>query len=207
MTLSALPAGKYGKSTKQSTRRCHQANEGKSGLEVERVRALGALCSLGSKKKLVAEIVRETHFLSNEAKEPWIEDYVERESAVARKRVEDAETAIKQKQEDMSNVDKAELTTRKPEKTFEEMLNAIGDSLSDLASSNNEADPEDEEEDEDTEQGKLSKDDEPGRVMGMISKTAQCRLERFWPKQMKLDGLTQPGWGDVADYLCEKDKK
>ena len=36
---------------------------------------------------------------------------MERETTVARKRVEDAETAIKQKQEDMSNVEKAGLTT------------------------------------------------------------------------------------------------
>jgi len=118
MNFSPLPARKYVKSTTQSTRRRHQANKGKSGLEAERVRALGALGSLRSKKKLAAEKTRETHFLSNEKKVQWIEDYVERETAVARKRVEDAETAIKQRQEGMSNVEKAGLTTREPEKTF-----------------------------------------------------------------------------------------
>ena len=107
----------------------------------------------------------------------------------------------------MSNVEKAALTTRKPEMTFEVMLNAIGDSLSDLASSDNEADPEDEEDDEDTEQGKLSKDDVPGWVMGTISKTVQHCMEMFWQKQMKLDQLTQPGWGDAAGYSRERDKK
>jgi len=69
---------------------------------------------LRSKKKLAAEKTRETHFVSNEEKEQWIEDYVERETAVARKRVEDAETAIKQRQEDMSNVEKVGSTTREP---------------------------------------------------------------------------------------------
>jgi len=49
----------------------------------------------------------ETPFLSNEEKETWIEDYVERETAVARKRVEDAETAVEQKQDDMRNDEKA----------------------------------------------------------------------------------------------------
>jgi len=132
---------------------------------------------------------------------------VERETAVARKRVEDAETAIKQKQDDLSNVEKAGLTTREPERTFEEILNAIGDSLSDLASSDDQEDAEDEEEDDDTEQGKLSEDDEPSWVMGTISKTVQRRMERFWQKQMKLDKLTQPGWGDAADYFRERDKK
>jgi len=205
--LSPLPAGKYGKSTKQSTRRCHQANEGKSGLEAERVRALGALRSLRSKKKLATEKKRETQLVSNEEKDQWIEDYVERETAVARKRVEDAETAIKQREEDMSNVEMAGLSTREPEKTFQEMLNATGDSLSDLASSDHEEDVEDEEEDDDTEQGKLSEDHEAGWVMGTISKYVQRRLERFWQKQMKLDELTQPGWGDAADYFRERDMK
>jgi len=109
-------------------------------LEAERVRALGALRGLRSKKKLVAEKERETHISSNGEKEQCIEDNVERETAVARMQVEDAETAIKQKHEDMSNVEKVGLTTREPEKTFEEMLNAIGNSLSDLASSNDEED-------------------------------------------------------------------
>ena len=103
---------------------------------------------------------------------------MERETAVARKRVEDAETAIKQKQEDMSNVENAGLTTREPEKTLGEMLNAIGDSLSDLASSDNEDDAEDEKEDVHIEQGKLREDDEPGWVMSTISKTVQRRIQR-----------------------------
>ena len=51
-----------------------------------------------------------------------------------------------------------------------EMLDAIRDSLSDVASSDVEEDGED---NEDTEQGKLSEDDEPGWVMGTISKMVQ----------------------------------
>jgi len=72
--LSPLPAGTYGKSMKHSLRRRHQANTGKSGLEAERVRALGALRSLRSKQKLPAEKRHETHCFSNEAREKWIED-------------------------------------------------------------------------------------------------------------------------------------
>jgi len=109
------------------------------------------------------------HFSNNKEKEKWIEDYVERETAVARKRVQDAETAIRQEPKDMTTPESAGGTTRKPETTFEEMLNTIGDSLSDLATSDNEQDGEDEEDEEDdTELGKLC-DDEPGRVMGTIS--------------------------------------
>jgi len=125
---------------------------------------------------------------------------------VARKRVEDAETAIKQGQDDMRNAEKAGLTTTKPETTFEEMLNAIGDSLSDLARSDDEDDGEDEDDkEEDPAGGKLREDDEPGWVMGTISKTVQYRMECFRRKQMKLDKLTQCGWGDAADYFRERD--
>ena len=102
--LSPLPAGKYGKSTKHSTRRRHQADKGMSDLDAERVRALGALRSLRSKMKPAAETRPETHFLSKEEREKSIKDYVERETAVARQRVQDTETAIMQKQQHMGNV-------------------------------------------------------------------------------------------------------
>jgi len=204
--FSPLPAGRYRKSKKRSTQWRHQANEGKSGIEAERIRAVGALRSLRSKKKLAAEKQWETHFLSNEEKETWIEDYVERETAGARKRVEDAEAAVQKEQDDMTQAEIAGLMSREPEKTLEEMLVAIRDSLSDLASSDDGEDGE-EEDDEETEQGNLSEDDEPGWVMGTINNTVQQRMERFRHTQMKLDKLTQPGWEDAADYFCERDKK
>jgi len=201
--LSLLPAGKYGKSAEQSTRRRHLANEGKSGLVAERVRAWRALRSLLCKKKLAAEKRQETHFSSKEEKEKWIRDFVERETTVARKRVQDAETAIMQH---MTTAENECPTTGKPETRFEEMLNAIGHCLSDLASSNDEQNGEDEEDDEeDTELGKLSDDDEPGWVMGTITKTVQHRMESFRQKQMRLDELTQPGWADAANYFRERD--
>jgi len=106
----------------------------------------------------------------------------------------------------MTQAEIARLTSREPEKTFEEMLVAIGDSLSDLACSDDGKDGEDEDEEE-TEQGKLSEDDEPGWVMGTMTKTVQQRIERFRQKQMKLDELTRPGWEDATDYFRERDKK
>ena len=63
---------------------------------------------------------------------------MERETTVAIKRVQDAETAIMQELHDMTTADNAGVTTRKTDTTFEEMFNAIRDSLSNLASSNNE---------------------------------------------------------------------
>jgi len=206
MNFLPLPAGRNRKSTKRSTQRRHQANEGNSGFEAERVRGLGALRSLISEKRLAVEKRRETHFLSNEEKEKWIADFVERETAGAGKRVEDAEAAVQQEQDAMTHAELAGLTSRKPEKTFKEMLVVIGDNLSDLASSDDGEDGEDED-DEETEQGKLSKDDEPGWVMGTITKTVMQCMERFLRKQMMFDEFTQPGWDDAADYFRERHKK
>ena len=83
---------------------------------------------------------------------------------------------------------------------------AIGDSLNDIASSNDVEDREDEN-DEETGQGKLSKDEEPGWVMGTIHKPDQHHMEGFRQKHIKLDELTQPGWGDAAIYFSERYKK
>jgi len=124
------------------------------------------------------------------------------ETAVARMRVHDAETVIMQEMKDVTTA------TGKCERTFEEMLNAIGDSLSDLASSDDEQDRIDEGDDKvDIELAKLSDDDEPGWVMGTVSKTVQHCMESFQQKQMRLDELTQPGWGDAGKYFRERDIK
>jgi hypothetical protein len=160
---------------------------------------------LRSIQKLAAETHRETHFLSHEEKKKWIQDYVERETAGARKRVEDAEAVVQPEQDNMADAEITGLRSSEPEKTFEEMMAASRDTLSVLASSDNGEDREDE--DEQTEQGKLSEDDEPGWEMGTISKTVQQHMESFRQKKMKLDELTQPEWEDAADYFCEQDKK
>jgi len=105
----------------------------------------------------------------------------------------------------MTHAEIVGLTPTEPEQTFKELMSAIGDSLSDLASSDDGEDGEDE--DEETELGKLSEDDEPGWVMGTISKTVQQPMESFWQMQMKLDELSQPGWEEAADYFHERDMK
>jgi hypothetical protein len=208
MQLSPLPVGKNGELTKHSTRRHNHAKKGNSGFEAERVRWFGALRSLRFKKWLAVKKRREMHFLINDETEKWIEDYVEREIAVARKQVQDAQTAMMQEQEHMVNVEKGRSTTTKPEITFEEMLNAIGDSLSDLGCSEDVEHGEDEGDDEeDTGHGNLSDDDEPGWVKGTISKMVQHHMESFWQKHLRIDELTQPGWGYAADYFVQSDMK
>jgi hypothetical protein len=125
--------------------------------------------------------------------EKWMEDYVQTETAGARKRVADAEAVVQQKQDDMTPAEMMGLTSRQPEITFEEMLAAIGANPSGLASSDYWEDGDDED-DEETVQGKLGKDDEPSWVVGTITKTLQQQMERFCQKQMKVDELTQLGW-------------
>jgi hypothetical protein len=43
--------------------------------------------------------------------------------------------------------------------------------------------------------------------MGTITKTVQHRMESFQRKQIRLDELTQPGWGDAANYFHVRDMK
>jgi hypothetical protein len=69
------------------------------------------LGSLRSKKKLAVEKRRDTHFLNNEEKEKWIEDYVKRETAEARNRVEDAKATVQQEQDNMMHAEIAALTS------------------------------------------------------------------------------------------------
>jgi len=194
--------GKNSKSTLRSTRRRHQANEGMSSLDADWIRSLRTLHITRSKKNLAAEKWHPMHLLSIKETEKWIDDYVDRETAVPRQRVEDTEMGIMHEQEDMTNAKKAGLTTRKPEKTFEEMLIAIRVSLSCLASSDTEEDLEDQEDiGEHPELGKLSNHHEPGWVMGSIFQTAHHHNETIRLKQVRIEELTQLGWGDAADCL------
>jgi hypothetical protein len=63
--------------------------------------------------------------------------------------------------------------------------------MSDLASSNNQEDGEDEDQDEDdTKLGNMSKGDKPCWVMDSISKMVQYRKESFQQMGMSLDHLT-----------------
>jgi len=90
---------------------------------------------------------------------------------------------------------------------LEPLLTVIIDSLSNLASSDDEEDGEDENDNEDTEVGKLSEDDEPGWVMGTISNTVRHSMDSVCQKEVTLDELMQPGWVDRADYFHRRDKK
>jgi len=70
----------------------------------------------------------------------------------------------------MTNAEKEGLTTTKPETTFEEMLNAVRDSVSNRARSDDgDVGEDDNDEEEDSAGLKLSEDDEPGWVMGTIT--------------------------------------
>jgi hypothetical protein len=85
---------------KGSTSTMHRAgqypppNQCKCSLEAHTVWILRALCSLQFSKMIVAKARREMIFLSNQEKEKWIQHYVQRKTAMARKGVKDTETAI-----------------------------------------------------------------------------------------------------------------
>jgi len=117
MDLSPDPAGHYGKWTMKSTLQRHQVNKGKSGWKAAKVRELGEFHSLRKKIMPSTEEQWEMHCSSNEEKEEWIEDYVDRETAVARNPVQDAETAIMQAQDHRRNIEKVRSKTTKPEIT------------------------------------------------------------------------------------------
>jgi hypothetical protein len=157
------------------------------------------------KKKLPAEKRRETHCLSNGQKVKWIEDYLDRGTAMARMRDHHTVTLSMLDQDQMGNVEKGRSTTTKPEITFQEMLNAIGESLSDLTSTEDEQDGEVENDyKEGTELGKLTEDNKPGWVICTITNTVLHRMQSFGPKQMTLNELTQLAWGDTAEYFCKR---
>jgi len=188
MNFSPFPVGKYAKSTQRSNLLLHQPGEGKNGFEADRVRSIHASHSSQSKMPITAENQCETHFFSNDQQEPWLEDYVERETTGARKQVEDAEVAVQQEQKDIWNVGNAGLMTREPEMKWQEKIIAIRENLLDFTSSDH---GEDQvvEDDKATDQGHLSKDDEQSCVMGIISKAIQLCLGRFRQNQIKCEEL------------------
>jgi len=192
MNISPYPAVIYSKLTENTTRGRHQANDGKSGSNVDGAGAHQGLRSLRSNKKPAVERQQDTHFIRNEKQPTSIGEYVNREAAVARKWVQVGETAIMQEQKDTWEAENAQLRTREPERMFQEMLVAIVDSPGDLASSVD-VEHRDSKLDEDKELGKLRDDDEPGRKMRIISNIVHQLVERAPQKQMILDKLTQLG--------------
>lgn len=98
-----------------------------------------------------------------------IEDNAIRPSAMARKRVEDAQKVIKQEHEVMDDAENTGLTTTGPDVTFDEMFITSRDCLRDLDWSDDDEDGDDEEDGEDIDLGKLSTDYKPKCVMGTIS--------------------------------------
>ena len=81
--FTPLQARKYGKIRKRPTPWHHRADEGKSSIHIERVQALGAFRRLRWKPDILAERRRKTNFWNNDEDEEWIEDFVDRETAVA----------------------------------------------------------------------------------------------------------------------------
>ena len=148
-----------------------------------------ALHRILSTQKLAVEKRQEMHFLGIEEKEKWIKDYVGRETAGARKQVEDAEAVVHQAHEDIDYAKTAGLISREHKRMFEVMLVAIGQTLIVLSSVDHVKHGEDE--DEEIEQGTHSEDDEPGWVTETTTKTIPQCMSRFRYKLIKLHELQE----------------
>jgi len=85
---------------------------------------------------------------SDKGKVESIKEYMDEENTVECEWVQEAKTAIQQAQDHVRSAEILGLTSSNPETKFERMLNAIGDSLSDLASPDNGDDRDDEDDDD-----------------------------------------------------------
>jgi hypothetical protein len=85
-----------------------------------------------------------------------------------------------------------------PERSYVEMLNAIGDSLSNLACSSDAENGDGNEDDGCLVQSMQSEDDEAGGVIETHSTTVKHLLSRFQQNQIRLASVIQPGRRDAA---------
>jgi hypothetical protein len=83
---------------------------------------------------------------------------------------------------------------------------AFANSVSDIVRSDDGDDGE-QQDVESPERGQLSEDDEPGWMLGTITKTVQQRMERFWQKHMKSNKSSHPGWDNTPAYYRDRETK
>jgi hypothetical protein len=206
--LKPLPAGKHGKSKKASTLRRHRCNEGKSAHEAERIRALNALRSLRSKKRLAAAKKKEVKDMDEEERGRWIDDYVEKETRVARQRVEAADAAVKA---DMEKVYDPK-TVDEPKKTFQELLALVGDDIDNVVPSDDDDDWDDSEEDSDEE----AEEDDDARsasgdihdfVPGQMDKTTMAEIAAARARIGRMFELTKEGYAEAEAFWRKRDQE
>jgi hypothetical protein len=75
----------------------------------------------------------EMYYFSIKVNKKWIQDYVDRETALPRNQIVDTENAIKQEQEDLKTTEKARLKTRQQLKQVVQRFNAIENSMGNIA--------------------------------------------------------------------------
>jgi hypothetical protein len=172
---SALPAGKFCKSDKRSTVRGHKANQGKSGVEAERERALGAFHSLRFKNHHSAGLRSDIQFFDKEEKNKGIQEFVEKEMAAARQRVAKAEVAVERERERAEDMEMKRLAAGPTKMCFREMMEAMGENVEDVMTSDEDGDDEEEDDEDDKDDAKLSDDDdnehERNWVVGTINQS------------------------------------
>jgi hypothetical protein len=201
--LKPLPAGKTGKSRNPSTLRRHRYNAERSAHEAERIRALNALRTLKSRKRKAATKMKEIQGMSEDQREKWIENYVERETQVARQRVEAADAAVN---EDMENEYGAPPAVRTKKRTFEELLALVGDDLDNVVPSDDDDDDDDEEEpDEDEDEKEWADDDD--FVPGQMDKTTMAEIAAARARTSRIFELTKEGYAEAEAFWRKRDEE
>jgi hypothetical protein len=143
-------------------------------------------------------------FMSKEGKEKSIVGFVKSETAAAGKRVAETEAAVER--ERISVLKRAAAGTTKM--TFEEMLEAIGDSVDNVATSDEEDNDEDNEEDgEDNNDAKLGNGNEPEWVVDTINQSVPAQLDLLLTKEMNFVELTTLGSADAENDFRTCDRK
>jgi hypothetical protein len=149
-------------------------------------------------------------FFDKEEKKQWIQEFVVKEMAAARKRVAEAEEAVERERERAEDMKLRRLAAGPTKMTFHGMMEAIGNNVEDVMTSDEDDDDEEDDED-DTDDTKVGDDAENeyecDSVVGTINQSVQQCLVSFRAKRMKLEELTASGWEDAEDYFREHDKK
>jgi hypothetical protein len=107
---------------------------------------------------------------------------VEKEMAVARHRVAEAEMAVERKRERAEDMELRRLAAGRTKMSFQEIMEAIGDNVEDAMTSDEDDDDKEVDDEDDKDNTKLSDDDEDEHqcnwVVGTINQSVQEHLSK-----------------------------
>jgi hypothetical protein len=148
--------------------------------------------------------MKEIKGMSEDQREKWIENYVERETQVARQRVEAADAAVN---EDMEReyVPGAMPSASTKKRTFEELLALVGDDLDNVVPSDDDDDDDEEEPDEDEDEKEWADDDD--FVPGQMDKTTMAEIAAARARTSRMFELTKEGYAEAEAFWRKRDEE